>query len=128
MASYKAGSFFKSASTGAFTQDVAHNLGETPKALIFFTAAETTGSAFRTGLFPAIGFVDDDRNAIAFATTADHNAATSNTARRVAAKALTIITTSATVGEFDISAWDSTNFTVSWTTATSAATWVIGFI
>lgn len=127
----KTGSFQKTATTGSnVTQGVAHGLGETPKALILWTTCETTGSGIRSDAFVSLGFVDQDRSALAFATASDHDAAASATARRIAGAAISVINhaDASVISEAEISAWDATNFTVHWTTQGSSAQWVIGFM
>jgi hypothetical protein len=131
MAIVKTGSFVKNASMGASTQDVAHGLGETPKLLILWTVAETTGTGFRVHNFPSIGITDDDRDSICVGGASDDNLAATNSAKYIGTDAIAIVnpTTLGTFARASISAWDSTDFTVSWNADTaSAAAWVIGWL
>jgi len=121
------GSFIKTATIGASTQEIAHGLGSTPRAMIFYTSDSPSG--FRTAYFPTLGLVDQDRDAVAIGAAASHNTASSNTVSRMAAKAITIVRDDGVVfAEADISAWTQTTFTVSWTTQITSDQPIIGFM
>lgn len=124
----KVGSFQADANTGAHSQVEPHSLGELPKAMLLFSTG-VVGSGFRTSAFRVLGFVDQDRNAFSQTSCdADNIASGGDYGYRVNDSAWAIITQSALVGEFDISAWDADSFTVNWTTKTSTAQWTIGYI
>jgi hypothetical protein len=89
-ATFKVGSFTKSTTVTPpdTTQTVAHGLGETPKAIIFWVSADT-GGAFT------------------------HDQASSNTSRRQAAKLLTIVQWSeGLLAEAGLASWDAHSFTL----------------
>ena len=87
--SFKVGSFTKSTGVAPASQDVAHGLGETPKALILWTAAKTTETLSGDYRF-AMG-VTDGTTGKSVAVAGDNGVTTSNTSRRMANKALTIV-------------------------------------
>lgn len=130
--SVSVGSFAKSTNTSVpVTQDVAHGLGETPKALIMWVAKVEPLTGFNTWTYPSLGFTDQDRNSICIGTGSQgDNAATSATGRGIGAYAFASSNQDGTSASFiagTISAWDSTNFTVNWTANTNKAV-IVGFL
>ncbi len=123
---FKVGSFTKSTGAAPASQTVAHGLGTTPKAIIFWTNGKTNESFSASFLF-GFGVMDGTTSKSVGASSQDA-VGTSNASRRVANKALTIIQWSETVlAEADFSSWDATNFTISWST-NNATAYVIHFI
>ena len=114
--SYKVGSFTKSTTTG--TQTITHNLGFTPKAIIMWTsgqAGENISSAYRF----AQGF-SDGTTSYSFSAASQDNVSTSNTSRRFAAKALTIVEWGEVLlAEANLSSWNTSTFSLNWTTNNS---------
>ena len=107
--SFKVGSFTKTTAGAPASQVVAHGLGETPKALILWTASKTSESLSADFGF-AVGFTDGSTDKSAAASSWDDRSV-SETGRRIANKALTIIRRSAELrAEADLTAWDTTNF------------------
>lgn len=125
-ADFKVGSFAKSTSTAPTSQSVAHGLGQAPKALIFWTVGRT-GTTFAAHHTWAIGFSDltTERS---MSSASQDAVGTSNASRRVAAKAITIVQSSAsTAAEASVSSVDATNFTLNWSTNDTNAT-IIQFL
>ena len=116
---FKVGSFTKSTNTSVpVSQAVAHGLGVTPKALILWTEGKTDESFGVSSLF-GFGVTDGttSKSASAGSEDAQNN---SQEARRIANKALTIVDWNQVLrAEADWSSWDSTNFTLSWSTNNS---------
>ncbi|NIN69482.1 MAG: hypothetical protein GTO63_33320, partial [Anaerolineae bacterium] len=77
------------------TQTVAHGLGTTPKALILWTNGKTNESFSASYLF-GLGFTDGTTSYSVANASADASAKT-NTSRRMAAKAITIVEWAETV-------------------------------
>ena len=86
--SFKVGSFTKTTAGAPASQVVAHGLGETPKALILWTASKTSESLSADFGF-AVGFTDGSTDKSAAASSWDDRSF-SETGRRIANKALTI--------------------------------------
>lgn len=104
------GSFNKAIATG--NQNVTHGLGVTPKLIILWSASGIGADAFNF----LIGFYDGVSN-YSVNNTEQGAAATSNADKRIAAKIVSMIDNGGTViWEGLITAWDSTNFTINWTT------------
>ncbi len=124
---FKVGSFAKSTNTSVpVSQAVAHGLGVTPKALILWTEGKT-GESFGVSSLFGFGVTDGSTSKSASAGSEDAQNS-SQEARRIANKALTIIDwNQVLVAEADWSSWDSTNFTLSWSTNNSTG-YVIHFI
>jgi hypothetical protein len=110
------GSFNKSGSTGS--QNIAHGLGQIPKALILWTIGKTNESQ-SSGFYYGIG-ISDSSASYAIATTARDGVSPAWGIRRIASKAMLMISssgTSATVAaEANLPGWNATNFTLDWTT------------
>ncbi|CAB1057424.1 Beta-galactosidase (EC [Olavius sp. associated proteobacterium Delta 1] len=125
-ATFKVGSFTKSTGGAPASQNVAHGLGETPKALILWTSAKTSESLSADYRF-AMGVTDGTTDK-SVALASDDAAAISNASRRMANKALTIVQWGENViAEADLTSWDATNFTLNWTT-NDASAYTIHFI
>ena len=119
------GSFTKNSTTG--NQTVNHSLGETPVALILWTASETNESFSSTFQF-GMGLTDGTNSRSAAGSSQD-NKSSSVTSRRLATKALTIVDYSqGTVAEADLSSWSSTSFTLNWTTNTASTGYVVHYL
>ena len=109
-------------------QVIAHGLGETPKALILWTDAKSN-EAFSAELALSFGFTDGTTS-LSVGTASQNGVATSNSARRMATKLLTIIPPTSTSGvlvEAAFKSWDATNFTITWSPNT-ATSYVIHYI
>ena len=120
LASFSVGSFTKATGTAPASQTIAHGLGETPKALILWTDGKTSESFSSSFLF---GFgVTDGTVSRAAGMASQNRVRPSNTSRRMARKALTVVQWGETlVAEADLSSWNGTNFTLNWTTNNSTA-------
>ena len=119
------GSFTKNSTTG--NQTVSHNLGETPVALVLWTDSQTNESFTSTFQF-GIGFTDGT-NSRSGAGASEDNKSSGVTSRRLANKALTIVDYSqGTVAEADLSSWNSTGFTLNWTTNTASTGYVVHYL
>jgi hypothetical protein len=109
---FDVGSFVKLTTTGA--QTVNHALGQTPKALILWTAGktnETLSSGFLYGLGASDG---TETHSVAIST--QHNVGTSVTSRRMADKIITLVAGGETlVAEADLTGRTATNFALNWT-------------
>ena len=123
---YRVGSFTKISTTG--TQNIAHGLGETPKAIILWTNGKTDEN-FSTGFLFSFGITDQSRTSYAVASASQHGVTTPNASRRLAAKAISIVQWGETLlAEADISAWDANTFTLNWTTNTAGTDYVVHFL
>jgi hypothetical protein len=131
MAVFKAGSFTKTANAGATTQDVAHGLGVTPKALIIWHAGSTASATFGNFATPFLTFTDQDRNSIGIGTGHTDSDAGGDSGSRYGAYALVQVNGSNAGFGFNatVSAWDDTNFTLSYPAdSTSTSARIIGFL
>lgn len=121
----KVGSFAKSTAAAPVSQSVS-GLGFTPKAIIFFTAGPTA-TGFDDAR-PAVGFTTGASESYSVSAASETGATTSNSARRMAAKALTLVFWDATTSaECDLTSFGVDGFTVTWTTNNARAT-VINYI
>jgi uncharacterized repeat protein (TIGR01451 family) len=123
---YKMGNFTKNTSTG--NQVITHNLGTTPKAIILWTAGNTTGSPTPHYRY-AQGF-SDGTTSYSFSTAGQDNVGTSNTARRFAARALSIVQYdgSTTLAEANLASWNNTSLTLNWTTNTAGTNYIVHYM
>jgi hypothetical protein len=131
MAVIKAGSFVKTATPGTTTQDVPHGLGVVPKALILFHAGGTASATYVDFATPFLSFTDENRSSICIATGHTDNDSGGDSARRYGAYAMAQINGSNASFGFNatVSAWDTTNFTLSYPAdSTSTAARIIGFL
>ncbi len=122
----KVGSFIRP--SGA-SNTFAHGLGDTPKALILWTANrqdETVGTDFRFGL----GITDQDKTSRAVSVFVEDKASTpTNSSRHSSTGAIAIIDSGETLrARATVSSWDSTNITLSWDTNLSHTSDVIHFV
>ena len=125
---FKTGSFVKTSGTATVDQVIAHGLGEAPKALILWTNAKSNES-FSAELALSYGFTDGTTS-YSVGTASQNGVATSNAARRMGTKLLTIIPPTSGSGplvEAAFKSWDATNFTVTWSPNT-ATSYVIHYI
>ena len=112
------GSFAKSGATG--NQVVTHTLGQTPKAVIFWTSGKTNETA-SAGFAFGIG-VSDGTTDIASGMQAANGVATAESARRMATKAITLVNSDqTTLAEADLTSWSASSFTLNWTPNTATA-------
>jgi uncharacterized repeat protein (TIGR01451 family) len=123
---YKMGNFTKNTSTG--NQVITHNLGTTPKAIILWTAGNSTGSPTPHYRY-AQGF-SDGTTSYSFSTAGQDNVGTSNTARRFAARALSIVQYdgSTTLAEANLASWNNTSLTLNWTTNTAGTNYIVHYM
>ena len=124
----RTGSFVKTSGTGSVDQVVAHGLSGTPKALILWTDAKSNES-FSAELALSFGFTDGTTS-LSVGGASQNGVGTSNAARRIGTKLLTIIPPTSTSGplvEAAFKSWDSTNFTITWNPNT-ATSYVIHYI
>ncbi len=120
----KTGSFTKSTTTG--NQVIAHGLGTTPKAMIFWTTGRNN-EAFGTSFHYSFGATDGTTSRCSSA--ASQNAAgTSNASRRISTTPITIVEWGETViAEASFGSWNATNITLNWTTNNNQG-YVIHFV
>jgi hypothetical protein len=123
---FAVGSFAKTTAAAPVTQVVAHGLGQTPKALILWTAGktnETLGGAY----FYGFGMTDGTTSR-AVATVAWDDVNHANTSRRLAAKVLTMVEwDEVLLAEADLQSWDAATFTLAWTANDTVAA-VVHFV
>src|SRR5207302_4588136 len=140
-AAFKVGTFSKVTCTAPCSQGlVAHGLGITPSALILWTAGTTTTE--NNGNAPyrwAFGVTDGATisatgGSRSVSASSQSVVSSSNTARRAAQKAITIVQYSSAIqAEADLGgggctiSWDATNFCLNWTT-NNATAYIIHFI
>lgn len=114
---YKVGNFSKSQATAPAIQVVNHGLGETPKALILWSAGGITVD-FNLGF----GFYDGTTQKSVSVASRDKRSTGEASSLRTE-KALTIAEyDGSVVAEADIQSWDATSFTLNWTTNSGAST------
>jgi hypothetical protein len=107
------GSFAKLTTTGA--QTITHTLGQTPKALIFWTAGKTNES-LSAGFLYGFGASDGTETYSVGIGTRD-NVGVSTTSRRMAAKAITLVQGGEVlVAEADLTSRTASNFALNWVT------------
>ncbi len=117
------GSFAKSTATG--NQVIAHGLGVTPKAIIFWTTGRNNES-FGTSFHYSFGATDGTNSRCSSAASLD-NAGTTNGSRRISTTPITIVEWGETViAEASFVSWNATNVTLNWTTNNNQA-YVIHF-
>lgn len=111
---YAVGSFNPSGSTG--TQAVT-GIGFTPKALIFWmSGASGTSGTWAQHIRQVVGFTSGPSESYSVAGASGDAQSTSDTARRIAAKAITTVNYSSVLyGEADLSSFDADGFTLDWT-------------
>lgn len=109
------GTFAKTNNTSVpVTQIVNHSLGETPKLVILWTGNASDG--FQDDLHFGFG-ASDGTNEYSVSAYSQNNVTTLNGSRRIANKAITQVDPNeATRFEADLTSWNSTTFTLSWTT------------
>jgi hypothetical protein len=120
----KQGSFTKSTTTG--NQVIAHNLGTTPKAMIFWTTGRNN-EAFGTSFHYSFGATDGTTSRCSSAASQD-NQGTSAASRRISTTPITIVEWGEnTIAEAAFVSWNTTNITLNWTTNNNQA-YVIHFV
>ena len=118
---YRVGSFTKATGAAPASQTVTHSLGAMPKALILWTAGQTTETVAAHYRY-AMGF-SDGTTSYAFAAASQDNVSPANASQRFAAKALTLVQWGETlVAEASLVSWNATTFTLNWTTNNNSAT------
>jgi hypothetical protein len=124
---FKVGSFTKSTGAAPASQVIAHGLGSTPKAIIFWTDGQTNETFNAASYLYGFGMTDGATSkSVAAASLTGAN--TSNASTRMANKALTLVQWSeALVAEADLQSWDDTNFTLNWTT-NNATAYIVHYI
>lgn len=116
----KVGSFTKSTAAATASQAVT-GLGFLPKVLLLWTAA-ATADGFSDGYHYAFGATTGAAESYSVGSAAVDNAADTNTSKRHAAKALTIIEWGESLlAECDLTSFDADGFTLSWTTNNASA-------
>jgi len=110
---FAVGSFAKLTTTGA--QTVNHTLGQTPKALILWTAGKTNETQSAGFLY---GFgVSDSTEAYSVGISTRDAVSISTTSRRMAQKVITLVQGGEIlVAEADLTSRTATNFALNWTT------------
>jgi hypothetical protein len=125
-AQFKVGSFIKPGVTGA--QIVPHNLGVTPKAIIFWTNASINSNNFFGGLLFSFG-VTDGTTSRSTSVASQGVVTKTNASRRAAAKPITMVLYGEVLqAEADFTSWDATNFTITWTNVTDTRAWIIHYL
>jgi hypothetical protein len=120
-ASISVGSFTKSTGTAPVQQNVAHGLGETPKALILWSAARTSSGSFTSNARFSVGMTDGTTSGSAGGGSRSGQD-TTDASRRMANKAITLVEWGQTLmAEADLDSWNATNFTLNWTTNDGSA-------
>jgi hypothetical protein len=110
---FAVGSFVKATATGP--QTVTHTLGQTPKALILWTAGKTN-ETLSAGYLHGFG-ASDGTETYSIGTSSKDNVSTSATSRRMAQKAITLIQGGEVlVAEADLTSQTASNFALNWTT------------
>lgn len=111
------GSFTKTNTTG--TQAIT-GVGFTPKAIVFWTSGSNAASGtWDQHIYQGIGFTSGASDSYSVSGASFDNAGTSSTARRIAAKAITLQlddANSSNIQEADLSSFDADGFTLNWTT------------
>lgn len=121
-ASLAVGSFTTNTSTG--TQAIT-GLDFEPKAVLFWTSGSfAAAGGWQSDIYQSIGMTSGAAESYSVAGASDDAQGSSNTGRRIAAKAVTLISYdgSTIFGEADLSSFDADGFTLDWTSAP-----VVGF-
>ena len=113
------GSFSKSTNTSVpATQVVSHSLGETPKLVILWTANATGTTAEAFWGFGA----SDGSNEYSVSTFFENGVSPTDNTRRIATKVITQVDNAqAVLFEADLTSWNTTTFTLSWSTNNASA-------
>jgi hypothetical protein len=120
----KTGSFVKNTTTG--NQVIAHGLGLTPKAMMFWSTGRNN-EAFGTSFHYAFGATDGTTSRCSSAASQD-SANTSNASRRISTTPITFVEWGEnTIAEAAFVSWNGTNITINWTTNNNQA-YVIHFV
>jgi hypothetical protein len=124
----KAGSFVKTTAGAPVTQAVPHGLGTTPKALILWTNGKTNASA-SGGAFYGFGASDGTTSASVAAGLRDASAVAYAGSRYASGSVLVIVDGGggATLAQAALSSWNTTTFTLNWTT-NNASPYLVHFI
>jgi hypothetical protein len=123
---FKVGSFTKSIGASGVSQTVAHGLGTTPKAMIFWTGSATS-QAFTNILQFGLG-ITDGTHSYSLSTASQNNVNPTNTSHRIAQRLLTIVQGGEIlVAEASLTSLDATNVVMTWTT-NNATAYVIHYI
>jgi hypothetical protein len=110
------GSFAK-ATGGAPVSQVITGVGFQPKVILFWTEGRTSAGSWSENIMAAIGFTTGLSASKSMSYASGDALAVSDTNRRSANKALTIINyLSTTVAECDLTSFDANGFTLNWTT------------
>lgn len=114
---FEVGSFTKrSGASGTGTQTVTHSLGQAPKAAIFFTSgSDAAGGTWDPHITQCVGFTDGT-NSYTLSGAVNDNVGTSDTGRRIANQAITLIDENGSTirGEASMQSWSETNFVLNW--------------
>jgi hypothetical protein len=115
----KVGSFAKRITPGV---QVITGVGFTPKAIIFWTAGSLAASGTWNGQVAALlGFTAGPANSYCCFAGASDGVATTNTTRRIAAKAISMTYQETLFDEADLQSFDADGFTLNWTAASNGA-------
>jgi hypothetical protein len=116
----KVGSFTKPTATGL---QAITGVGFAPKALLFWTVANTTSGSFRSGSIQSLGFTTGPTNSYAQSSGSTSGVTTSSSQRKLEDVAIVITATSSTAvfGRAVLDSLDADGFTLNWTTANSSA-------
>jgi hypothetical protein len=121
-AEFRVRTFAKVTGPAPASQTIAHGLGEPPRALVLWTVGKTPGAAASAGFHHAIGASDGVRSSRSAAIASQDGGTSRQASRRMADKALSIVRWGeVTLAEADLAAWDSSGFTLQWTTNDASA-------
>lgn len=113
------GEFTATTGSAPYTQAVSHGLGETPDAILVWSTRQTS-TGFSTQANLLMG-VSDGTNDYCVTGGSRTGTSTSDGKTRIATSLLRFMNNSTTnFGEADLQSWNSTTFTLNWTTAASS--------
>jgi len=113
----KVGSFTKATSTDVPVTQAVTGVGFQPKALLLWTAGNTSVNTWTDGYLYAIGMTTAANASGSTAIASQDDVSPTNTTSRTVAKALTIVQWGESVlAECDLASFDANGFTLSWTT------------
>jgi hypothetical protein len=118
------GLFTKITTTGM--QTVNHGLNTTPVALILFTVGNQVLNSAENSYYWSVGFTDGTSSRSRSASSL--NGTPPSTSRGYALKLLSLVSAGSVIDECDWSSWNSTTFTINWTTSETTLARQIGFI
>ena len=115
---FRVGSFVKTTAAAPTVQrNITHGLGETPRAIVFWTSGHGSQGVSSGPRF-SLGATDGPGSGRAVSFSARHGVTTTATSRRMAIRPVSAVQWNETlVAEADLASWDATTFALDWSTS-----------